>query len=108
MAKTIEIDGNKLKRLLEETTGKTIKEISLESGFSDSFIRMACKTNKASASIQTVARLYGIEPSAYEIKSPDPTKKGQMSFDDIEEIKRSELLELIKDVMRQVIREELK
>lgn len=105
---TIKIDGKKLKSLLENTTGKDIYTLSLENGFSRNLINEACRKGYASAVVQNIAKLYGISPEAYEIKDPEPVKKGQMSFDDIETIKRSELLELIKDAIRQVIREELR
>lgn len=113
MAKIIEIDGAKLRTLLEESTGKTIRQISLDCGFSDSFLRMACKNNKATPAVQAVANLYGIAPSAY--KAPDkvkrveslPTKNGdQISIDDLEVIRRSEMIELIKIAVREVIKEE--
>lgn len=106
MANKIMIDGDKLKRLLEESTGKSLKELSIESGFSDSFLRMACKNNKATPAVQAVANLYGIAPSAY--KAPDkvkrveslPTKNGdQISIDDLEVLKRSEIKELIKEAI---------
>ena len=68
----INIDGAKLKTLLESTTCKTLKEISLENGFSDSFLRMVVKSGKATPAAQAVIRRYGIEPSAYEIKPVEP------------------------------------
>ena len=105
---TIKIDGAKLKKLLENTTGKTVYQISEENGFSNNLIMSSVRSGYASAVVQNVAKLYGINPEAYKIEEPEPTKRGQMSFDDIESIKRSELLELIKDALRQVIREELK
>lgn len=61
----INIDGAKLKELLESATGKSLKEISLENGFSDSFLRMVVKSGKATPAAQAVIRRYGIEPSAY-------------------------------------------
>lgn len=86
----IQINGEKFKALLEGATGKTLKEISLENGFSDSFLRMVVKTCKASPSAQAVAKLYGIEPSAYEIKpevlleaKPENKTDGQLSIDDL-------------------------
>lgn len=108
----IYIDGAKLKNLLESTTGKTLKEISLENGFSDSFLRMVIKTGKASPAAQAVARVYGIEPSAYEIKPVnvkyfDPFSKEtetvnedkQISFEDLNKISRDELKELVKEAI---------
>jgi len=82
----IAIDGAKFKALLEGATGKTLKEISLDNGFSDSFLRMVVKTGKASPTAQAVAKLYGIEPSAYEIKEAKPEtieSDKQLTFDDL-------------------------
>ena len=83
----IQINGEKFKALLEGATGKTLKEISLENGFSDSFLRMVVKTCKASPSAQAVAKLYGIEPSAYEVKpetvAETRTDDRQLSIDDL-------------------------
>ena len=84
--KGIKINGAKFKELLETTSGKTLKEISLENGFSDSFLRMVVKSGKATPTAQAVARLYGIEPSAYEVKEValDPKEdKGQISIEDL-------------------------
>ena len=105
----IKIDGSKLRQLLESTTGKTIYQIATESGYSKNILSNAVREGYASSSVQNIARLYGIAPDAYKIKEPDPIKEpSQISIDDIESIKRSELLELIKDAVRQAIREELK
>ena len=98
----IYIDGAKLKTLLESTTGKTLKEISLENGFSDSFLRMVVKTGKATPAAQAVIRRYGIEPSAYEDKpvEPETVNEGkQISFDDLNSISRDELKELVKEAI---------
>lgn len=99
---TILIDGSKLKDLLESKTGKTIREISIDNGYSDSFLRMSVKTGKASASVITLARLYGIEPAEYEI-IPEPvedeTDSKQMSFDEIPTINKADI-KIIKDAVR--------
>ena len=83
----ISINGSKYRELIENASGKTLKEISLENGFSDSFLRMVVKTGKASPTAQAVAKLYGIEPSAYEVKPevmPDTTANvKQMSIEDL-------------------------
>lgn len=100
----INIDGAKLKTLLESATGKTLREISLENGFSDSFLRMVVKSNKATPTAQAVIRLYGIQPSAYEIKEPvtetEPATSDnkQLTIDDI-------LTPDAKEILRQFIRE---
>lgn len=100
--KTIFINGSKLKDLLESKTGKTIKELSLDNGYSDSFLRMSCKTGKASPSVVTLAKLYGIEPDEYEIKPAvaDETDGKQMSFDEIPTLNsadRAVIKELVKE-----------
>ena len=104
----IYIDGAKLKTLLESTTGKTLKEISLENGFSDSFLRMVVKTGKATPAAQAVIRRYGIEPSAYEDKpvEPETVNEGkQISFDDLNTISRDELKEIIKEAFLEFLLE---
>lgn len=103
----IYIDGAKLKTLLESTTGKTLKEISLENGFSDSFLRMVVKTGKATPAAQAVIRRYGIEPSAYEDKpvEPETTEGKQISFDDLNTISRDELKTLIKETIYEFLYE---
>ena len=95
----INIDGAKFKNLLETKAGKSLKEISLENGFSDSFLRMVVKSGKATPAAQAVARVYGIEPSAYEDKpvEPETTEGKQISFDDLNSISRDELKALIKE-----------
>ena len=100
---TIKIDGDKLKSLLENTTGKDIYTLSLENGFSRNLLNEACRKGYASAVVQNLVKLYGISPEAYAVKDPEPPKKGQMSFDDIEEIKREDLKDLIKETIIETI-----
>ena len=119
----IYIDGEKFKELLEGASGKTLKQISLENGFSDSFLRMVVKNGKASPSAQAVARLYGIEPSAYRDKPVEPKpervttlraleyerEQKQITFDDlITEDARDALKAIVKEAVREVLAEELK
>ena len=109
---SIKIDGAKLKDLLEGATGKTLKELSLENGFSDSFLRMVVKSGKATPTAQAVIRLYGIEPSAYEIK-PEPvtseTDTKQITFDDLLGAGvRDELKAVVKEAVREVLTDMLK
>lgn len=106
----IQINGEKFKALLEGATGKTLKEISLENGFSDSFLRMVVKTCKASPSAQAVAKLYGIEPSAYEVKpetvAETLTDDRQLSIDDLLGDDAKVLLKAyIKDAVREAVME---
>lgn len=100
----INIDGTKLKELLESATGKSLKEISLENGFSDSFLRMVIKSGKATPAAQAVIRRYGIEPSAYEVKPAAPVKakedSKQLSIDDL-------ITPDAKDVIKEVVKEAL-
>lgn len=98
----IRIDGAKLKDLLESVTGKTLKEISLENGFSDSFLRMVVKSGMATPAAQAVIRRYGIEPSAYELTyKPETAEDGrQLTIDDLNglnSIGRDELKALVKE-----------
>ena len=107
----ISINGAKLKSLLESSTGKSLKELSLENGFSDSFLRMVVKTGKATPTAQAVIRLYGIEPSAYEIKpgvlleaKPEIKTDGQLSIDDL---LGDEAKGLLKDYIKEAVEEAL-
>lgn len=78
---SIKIDGEKLKKLLETMSGRSLAEISVEHGFSRRFLPEACRVGVASAIVQSVARLYNIEPEDYrleEIKEPQ-----QMTIDEI-------------------------
>lgn len=110
MKNVINIDGSKLKSLLTEKTGKSLKELSLENGFSDSFLRMVIKSGKASPTAQAVIKLYGIEPSEYELKPETPAEletAKQLTFDDLKVkdviiITPSELKELVKEAVSEV------
>jgi hypothetical protein len=106
----INIDGAKLKELLESATGKSLKEISLENGFSDSFLRMVVKSGKATPAAQAVIRRYGIEPSAYEKKPERVTtlraleyerEQRQLTIDDLNTISRDELKKLLKEIIQE-------
>ena len=97
---TIKINGQKLKILIEDDLGMSIYEIATDNGYSRNLVAQAIRTGKASPVVQTLLKLYDVKPAEYElkeIKDPEPPKKGQMSFDDIEEIKREELKDLIKE-----------
>ena len=105
--KMLIIDGEKFKALLESKTGKTIKELSLENGYSDSFLRMVVKTGKASPSAVTLAKLYGIEPTEYEKPEPvnfKPETDGeQISFDDLLTISKAELKAIVKESLLEIL-----
>ena len=87
----IKIDGDKLRSLLESVSGKSIYQVALDCGYSRNLIAESIRVGVASPIIQNVAKLYGIEPSAYEIKAPviGPTspesveKDNQLSIYDI-------------------------
>lgn len=66
----IKIDGEKLRSLLESASGKSIYQVALGCGYSRNLIAEAIRKGIASPIVQNVAKLYGIEPSAYEIKAP--------------------------------------
>ena len=86
MNNKIKIDGEKLKNLLESVTGKSLVDIALENGFSKDFFRNVIRRGQASPNVQAVVRLYGIEPSAYEIKTapePSETDSKQVTIDDL-------------------------
>lgn len=97
---TIKIDGEKLRALLEDKTGKTIYQVALESGYSKNVISNAVREGYASSAVQNIARLYGITPDLYKVKDPEPSKEpAQISIDDIEALKREELKALIKEAL---------
>ena len=125
----VKIDGAKFKELIEGASGKTLKEISLENGFSDAFLRMVVKSGKASPSAQAVAKLYGIEPSAYELKEKpveDPERVNndsstQLSIEDLARYSlnssiteaifitgRDEFKTIVKEAVKDVITDMLK
>ena len=105
--KMLIIDGEKFKALLESKTGQTIKELSLENGYSDSFLRMVVKSGKASPSAVTLAKLYGIEPTEYEKPEPvnfKPETDGeQISLDDLLTISKAELKAIVKDSFLEIL-----
>lgn len=101
---TIKIDGEKLRSLLEDKTGKTIYQIAEESGYSKNVLSNAIHNGYASSAVQNIARLYEIYPEAYKIlefKHKDEELKGQISIDDIEGLKRNELKEIVKQAIRE-------
>lgn len=111
---TIRINGDKLKSLLEQTTQKTLRQISLDNGFSRNLISEACRQGKASPVVQNIAKLYGITPEAYmikeepEIKEPEiieePRPEGeQISIEDLASISRDELKEIVKEAVIDVL-----
>lgn len=106
---SIKINGSKLRGLLEKNTGLTIYQIAESNGFSRNIIAQAIRQGIASPTVQMIADKCGVNTEDYIVKDPEPVEelKGQISIDDIESIKRSELLELIKGAVREVIAESI-
>lgn len=100
---TIKIDGEKLRSLLENTTGKTLTEIAIENGFSKNLISEACRKEKASPIVQNIAKLYGISPEAYKAKDPEIREATQISIDEI--VSRELIKEAIKDALAELMPE---
>ena len=88
---TIKVDGEKVKRALETITCKTVYQISVENGFSDNFLKQACKANRASPIVQSVMRAYGLDPEDFKLKE-EPEYK-QMSLEDIQSERLNKALE---------------
>ena len=105
---TIKIKGDKLKDLLENKTGLSLYDLSINEGFSRNFLTQACRSGKASPIVQSIAKRYDIAPVDYQlIEFKHSDKPEQLTFDDLERLKKEELLNLIKEAVRDVIREEL-
>lgn len=109
------IDGEKLGALLEAKTHKSLKEISLENGFSKNFLGEAIRNNRATAPVISVAKIYGIEPESYIVKENEPTeptespREGeQISLDDLSQMRRDELKALIKEALLEALVERYK
>lgn len=106
MAVKILIDGEKLGALLEAKTHKSLKELSLENGFSKNFLSEAVRCNRATAPVISVAKIYGIELESYkavekieeEVSQP-PREGGQISLDDLSQMQREELKSIIKEAI---------
>ena len=98
---TINIDGAKLRALLESTTGKSIYKIALENGYSDNLIATAIRKGQASAVVQNLAKTYGISREAYEIKEPEHERPinepQQLSLLDYTYPDRDELKAIVKE-----------
>lgn len=79
---TFKVDGAKVKEALELTTGKTVYQIAKENGFSDNFLKQACKANRASPIVQSVMRSYGLDPEDFKLKEEPELK--QMTIEDMQ------------------------
>lgn len=103
---SIEIYGEKLRRILERETNKSIYELALEQGFSKNFIAEACRAGIASPTLQAVVKLYGVMPEEYKKEKAQEKEPTQLSIFDYAGIDREELKEIIKEAVREVINEE--
>ena len=94
---TIRVDGEKVKKALEAITCKTVYQISVENGFSDNFLKQACKANRASPIVQSVMRSYGLEPEDFKLEEEKEYK--QMTLEDIQEERLKRSIEISTDVL---------
>ena len=109
----IKIDGDKLRSLLESVSGKSIYQVALGCGYSRNLIAEAIRKGIASPIVQNVAKLYGIEPSAYELKTPveDPTSPESVDKDNqlsIYDISQEALNEAVKKALEASLPDMLK
>ena len=83
---TIKIDGAKVREALEISTGKTVYQLSTENGFSNNFLKQACKANRASPIVQSVMRSYGLDPEDFKLNEEQETETEykQMSLEDMQ------------------------
>ena len=103
---SIEIYGDKLRELLERETKKSVYDLALEQGFSKNFIAEACRSGIASPTLQAVARLYGVVPEMYVKREEPKPAPAQLSIFDYNGIDREDLKELIKEAVREVLKED--
>ena len=94
---TIKIDGAKVREALEISTGKTVYQISTENGFSNNFLKQACKANRASPIVQSVMRSYGLDPEDFKLEEEKEYK--QMTLEDIQEERLKRSIEISTDFM---------
>lgn len=78
---TIKIDGAKLRKLLEERSGRSLYQISEDEGFSRNFLSQACRSGKASPIVQSIANKYSVRKEEYIL--PEKELK-QMRIEDID------------------------
>ncbi len=104
---TINIDGKKLKIIIENDLGMSIYEIATDNGYSRNLVAQAIRTGKASPVVQTLLKLYDITPWEYEIKNPEPptNDRKQLSIDDYNCWDRESLKALIKEALIEVLKE---
>ena len=100
----IKIDGAKLRSLLESASGKSVYQVALGCGYSRNLIAESIRVGVASPIVQNVAKLYGIEPSAYELKTPVVAPKSPESVEkdnqlSIYDISQEALNEAVKNAL---------
>ena len=98
---TIKVDGEKVKRALETVTCKTVYQISVENGFSDNFLKQACKANRASPIVQSVMRSYGLDPEDFKLEEEKEYK--QMTLEDIQEERLKESIDIGTNTLNQMV-----
>lgn len=104
----IKIDSDKLRSLLESVSGKSIYQVALDCGYSRNLIAESIRVGVASPIVQNVAKLYGIEPSAYELKTPviAPTSPESVEKDNqlsIYDISQEALSEAVKNALESTL-----
>lgn len=105
---TITIDGAKLKTLLENATGRDVRDLGAEFGYSKSVFANAIRRGKASPNIISLAKHYGIEPSAYELKPATSEDRGANTSEDGKQVTFEDLItEDGKEALRGLIKETL-
>lgn len=103
---SIEIYGEKLRKILEKETKKSVYELALEQGFSKNFIAEACRSGIASPTLQAVVKLYGIMPEDYKKDDTKEPERTQLSIFDYAGIDRDELKAIVKEALAEAIAEE--
>ena len=100
---TIKIDGEKLRKTIETTTGLTIYQICESNGYSRNLLAEAIRKGYASPVVQTLLKLYGITPEAYKVKEETKETLEQITIEDITPLNRDELKALIKEAVEEVL-----
>ena len=94
----VKINGDILRKRIEEETGLSIYEVSEREGFSRNFLAETCRRGTATASARILAKRCNVDLSEYEKKD----KLVQMSIEDIEPFK---CIDLNADEVANMLRE---
>lgn len=103
---SINIDGEKLRNIVERRLGFNIYAIAEANGYSRNLVAQAIRSGKASPLIQNLLRLYEVTPEEYEYKEEEITPiDPQLTFDDIEvdSISRAELKAIVKEAIEETL-----